>query len=215
MSNPFKNVLNWLSKNFSNDTSRVIITASIVGWIISAVAQATAVAFNPKLDKEQKSFLLPQEFADVAVNIAAFFLVTQSAKKYMTKMFKTGKFAPKTVREHLNKNKSLYGDKVGKLDLNLDEALMFDKFFPDKEYKTCKNLMTTLATVTGGIISTNLITPVISNNMAAKMQKKYIANSQALAKDEAVSVNNKENNQNVELKKPLSTQTFRSGSLKI
>ena len=51
MSNPFKNILNWLSKNFSNDTSRVIITASIVGWIISAVAQATAIAFDPKLDK--------------------------------------------------------------------------------------------------------------------------------------------------------------------
>ncbi|MBR2430953.1 hypothetical protein IKB17_05780 [bacterium] len=207
MSNPFKKALGWLVKNFGDDTSKIIITSSIVGWVISAIAQTVAIAFNPKFDKEQKSFLMPQELADAAVNIAAFFFVTQSTKKYVTKMFKTGKIAPKMVRNHLNSNKSLYENKVGKLDLNLDEAIKYDKLFPEKEYKTCKNLVTTLATIFGGVVSTNIITPVIRNNMASRMQKKYI--------EEISNANLMEKKTESENIKPLSNQTFKSHSLKI
>ena len=164
MFNPFKSALNCVAKHFRKDASKMLIWTGVAGWTLSSLAQISAVLFNPKLSKEQKSFLAPQEFADAAVNIGSFFLVTQVAKKSVSKMFSTGKFAPQKVRKFLNKHKDIYGKKVGKLDFDLDEVLKKDNLFP------------TIATVGAGIVSSNIITPILRNQMASKMQKNYIDN---------------------------------------
>lgn len=176
MFNPFKSALNWIATHFRKDASKMLIWTGVAGWTLSSLAQISAVMFNPKLSKEQKSFLIPQEFADAAVNIGSFFLITQVAKKSMSKLFSTGKFAPQKVRTYLNKNKGLYGKKVGKLDFDLDEILKKDSLFPKDEYWACKNFGTTIATVGAGIVSSNIVTPIVRNNMASKMQKNYINN---------------------------------------
>lgn len=177
MANPIKFALNWISENFRKDASKMLIWTGVIGWSISSLAQIGAVFVNPKLNREQKSFLIPQEFADAAVNIASFFLVTQAAKKTVSKLFSTGKFAPASVRNYLNRNKDLYAKKIGKLDFNLDAVLKNDANFPMTEYYACKNFGTTLATVSAGILSSNIITPIIRNNMASSMQKKYLNKS--------------------------------------
>lgn len=174
MKNPFKSALNWIATNFRKDASKMLIWTGVASWTLSSLAQISAVLFNPKLSKEQKSFLIPQEFADAAVNIGSFFLVTQVAKKSVSKLFSTGKFAPSKVRKYLDKNKDLYGKKIGKLDFDLDEVLKKDNLFPKDEYWACKNFGTTIATVGAGILSSNIITPIIRNNMASRMQKNYI-----------------------------------------
>lgn len=176
MFNPFKSALNWIATHFRKDASKMLIWTGVASWTLSSLAQISAVMFNPKLSKEQKSFLIPQEFADAAVNIGSFFLITQVAKKSMSKLFSTGKFAPQKVRNYLNKNKELYGKKIGKLDFDLDEVLKKDNLFPKDEYWACKNFGTTVATVGAGILSSNIITPIVRNNMASKMQKNYINN---------------------------------------
>lgn len=177
MANPIKFALNWISENFRKDASKMLIWTGVIGWSISSLAQIGAVFVNPKLNREQKSFLIPQEFADAAVNIASFFLVTQAAKKTVSKLFSTGKFAPASVRNYLNRNKDLYAKKIGKLDFNLDAVLKNDANFPTTEYYACKNFGTMLATVSAGILSSNIITPIIRNNMASNMQKKYLNKS--------------------------------------
>lgn len=174
MSNPFKSALNWIATHFRKDASKMLIWTGVAGWTLSSLAQISAVLFNPKISNEQKSFLVPQEFADAAVNIGSFFLVTQVAKKSVSKLFSTGKFAPQKVRNYLNKHKDIYEKKVGKLDFDLDDVLKKDHLFPKDEYWTCKNFGTTIATVGGGILSSNIITPIIRNEMASKMQKNYI-----------------------------------------
>lgn len=180
MSKPLDNVLDWVAKHFRKDASKMLIWTGVAGWALSSLAQVGAVLFNSKIPNEQKSFLVPQELADAAVNIGAFFLVTQATKKTVAKLFSTGKFAPKSVRAFLNKNKDVYGKKVGKLDFDLDEVLKSrkDSDFPVDEYYTCKNFGTTLATVGAGVVSSNVITPIIRNRMAAKMQKNYLDNRQ-------------------------------------
>ena len=65
--------------------------------------------------------------------------------------------------------------KVGRLDFDLDEVLKKNADFPKDAYYTCKNFGTTLATVCGGILSSNIITPIARNHMASGMQKQYIA----------------------------------------
>lgn len=195
MANLGAKALNWISAKFKEDASKMLIWTGVAGWTLSSVAQIGAVLFNSKISNEQKSFLIPQEFADAAVNIGSFFLVTQGAKKVVAKMFKTGKFAPKTVREYLNKNKDLYGEKVGKLDFNLDDVFAQKTGAPKEAYVACKNFGTTLATIGAGILSTNVITPIVRNEMAANMQKKYI-----------------DKTQNQDLRKPqVQSTTFKSG----
>jgi len=152
----------------------MLIFTGVAGWTLSSLAQIGAILVNPNLSKEQKSFLVPQELADAAVNIGSFFLITQAAKKITAKLFSTGKFAPKSVRNFLDKNKDLYSKKIGKLDFDLDEVLKVSKEFPRSEYYSTKNYYTTLATVGAGIVSSNIVTPIIRNKMASKMQKNYI-----------------------------------------
>jgi hypothetical protein len=176
MSKPFDNTLNWVAKHFRKDASKMLIWTGVAGWTLSSLAQVGAVLFNPKISTEQKSFLVPQELADAAVNIGAFFLVTQATKRTVAKLFSTGKFAPKSVRTFLEKNKDVYANKVGKLNFDLDEVLKSKKNagFPAEEYYACKNFGTTIATVGAGVLSSNIITPIVRNRMAAKMQKDYL-----------------------------------------
>lgn len=176
MSNPFTKILNWVSKHFSKDASKMLIWTGVAGWTLSSLAQIGALLFNPKISNEKKSFLIPQELADAAVNIGAFFLVTQLTKRTVSKMFSTGKWAPKAVRNKLNESKELYKNKIGKLDFNLDDVVKNWDTNPKDNYYHCKNFYTTVATIGAGILSSNIITPIVRNNMASKMQKNYIHN---------------------------------------
>ena len=174
MPSPFQRVLNWVAEKFSNDPAQMLVITGVAGWTLSSLAQIGAILFNPKISNEKKSFLVPQEAADALVNILSFFVITQSTKKLASSLFSTGKFAPKSVRAFLDKNKELYGKKVGKLDFNLDEVLKNDKKLLDS-YETYKSLGTTAATIGAGILATNIITPLGRNVVASKSQKLYIA----------------------------------------
>lgn len=179
MANPLDATLTWIAEHFRKDASKMLIWTGVAGWTLSSLAQIGAIWFNSKIPNEQKSFLVPQEMADAAVNIGSFFLITQASKKMVSKLFSTGKFAPKAVKEYLERNKDLYAKKIGKLDFDLDEVLKSDKInFPKDEYYACKNFGTTLATVGAGVVSSNIVTPIIRNNMATKMQKNYITKQQ-------------------------------------
>ena len=170
----FQRQLEKVYETFKGDTSKMIIWTGTLGWALSSAAQIGAIFSNKKITSEKKSFLLPQEFMDAVVNIGAFLGFTLLAKKGIQKMATTGKIAPKTVRDFLNKN-SMYKNKVGKLDFNLDDVLMnhSDKYLKDS-YESHKNFVTTMGTIGASVISCNMVTPVIRNIIASKMQKKYI-----------------------------------------
>lgn len=174
MANPLQKILNWVCENFKKDASKMLIWTGVAGWTLSSLAQAGAVLFNKEIPKEQKGYLVPQELADAAINIGSFFLFTLVAKKSVSKLFSTGKFAPKSVRAFLDKNKAKLGDKMCKFDFDLDEVLKNNPDFPKEAYYACKNFGTTIATIGAGIISSNIITPILRNRAATKMQKNYI-----------------------------------------
>lgn len=173
-SNIFQKSLEWIYQNFKKDTSKMLIFTGTAGWALSSIAQIIAVVANPKISPEKKSFLIPQEFMDAVVNIGAFFGITMFAKKTAARLCSTGKFAPKAVREYLNKNMTLYKDKIGKMGFDLDEVLKGDKKFPADSYYSYKNYVTTLGTVGASILSCNIVTPLIRNATASRVQKSYI-----------------------------------------
>ena len=192
----FKNGIEWVAKTFSKDNSKMLIWTGVAGWTLSSLAQISAVVFNPKISKEQKSFLIPLEFWDAAINIGCFFLVTQATKKTVSKLFRTGKFAPKSLRDHFEKNSDIYKNKIGKLDFDLDKIKKVDKDLPVDAYHKCKNVATTVATVAAGVLSSNIITPIIRNAMASRVQNRYIVknhkNELSKPADKKVQVSNQQ-----------------------
>ena len=172
----FQKPLEWVYETFKKDTSKMLIVTGSLGWALSSLAQAAAIVVNPKISTEKKSFLLPQELTDGFVNVISFLGITLFAKKYIQKLVTTGKILPQNIREYLNKNKSLYRGKVGKLDFNLDEVLKLnttDKAIKDS-YDSYKNFVTTVGTLGASVLSCNVITPLIRNKTASKVQKNYI-----------------------------------------
>lgn len=174
MAKPLQKCLEFLYEKFSNNPAGMIIVTSVTGWALSALAQIIAIAVNPKIKEEQKVFLIPQEFNDALVNIGAFLFITQVTKKTVTNLFKTGKFAPSSVRKYLNENVKSSCEKIGKLDINLDEVLKNSDEKTLRAYNTYKNFGVTTATIGASILSANIVTPIIRNKMASRVQKSYI-----------------------------------------
>jgi len=168
-----QSILNTIAKNFKDDPSKMLIVTGAIGWGVSSLAQIGAILFNPKISDKEKSFLIPQEMSDALVNIASFLVITNSVKIFTSKLFSTGKIAPKSVREFLNKNKALFEKKIGKTDLNLDNILPKGTDLYDT-YSLHKSLGTSAATVSAGILATNIVTPIMRNKMASRVQKNYI-----------------------------------------
>lgn len=172
MNNLFQKILNSIAKHFSEDLSKMLIVTGVIGWLTSSLAQMGGILFNKEISSEQKSFLLPQEFTDALFNIGSFFVITQVTKKSVSKLFTTGKFSPKCVREYLNKKN--YSTKIGKLDFNIDDVIASAPIKIKKSYSASKNFYTTLATVIAGIFSSNIVTPIARNKLAANAHKNYL-----------------------------------------
>ena len=173
----FQKLLNGIYNSFKKDSARMLIYTGAAGWTLSSLAQVCGILFNPEISNEQKSFLIPQELADAAVNIFSFIFVTQVVRNIASKLYSTGKFAPASVRKYIQEHG--LAKKVGKLSFDIDKVIQGDKLFPADSYYASKNLGTTLATVGAGIVSSNIITPVARNSMASNMQKNYIARKKA------------------------------------
>lgn len=174
MVNIFKSPLKWVATNFKNDAAKMLIATGCAGWAISSAAQIGAIAVNPKIKNEQKLFLIPQEFADMVINIGSYFLITLLAKRTVSKLFTTGKFVPKAMRNYFEKHPEQFKDKIGKIDFNVDNLIDTSGMIPRdavKNYKVYKNFYTTAATVGGGILATNVVTPILRNKFASKAQK--------------------------------------------
>jgi hypothetical protein len=127
---------------------------------------------NDKIPKEQKMFLIPQEIADAGVNIVSFYLITQSFKSVALKLVNSGKLLPKAVKDFL-----VYkgvGNKLGKagFDVYKSGALTPSGI---KRLDSFKDGADVIGTTIGSIISCNLVTPLIRNEIAAHRQKKSIA----------------------------------------
>ncbi len=168
-----KSPLAWIYQNFKKNTAKMLVATGTLGWVLSSIAQVGAIYLNDKIPKEQKTFLVSQEALDAFINIASFFAITQMTKKVISKMASTGKLASEKVRTYLNKHKDLYGDKVGKLSLDLDKVLEKDIHFPTKSYYSTKNFATTVGTVGASIFASNVVTPVLRNTVAADIHNKY------------------------------------------
>lgn len=168
----FSTAKNFIAKHYGDNTGKMLIHTGVIGWVLSSLAQITAIVINDKIPTKQKMFLIPQEAADAGVNIASFYLITQSFQSVAGKLLRTGKWLPAGVRKYLSKQN--IADKVGKADFNI----LKDIELPEKQAKQYKKFadgIDVIATTLGSIISCNIVTPIVRNQYASKRQKTNIA----------------------------------------
>lgn len=167
----FKGVNDYIARHYGENPGKMLIHTGVIGWVLSSAAQVAAIVINDKIPKEQKMFLVPQEMSDAAVNIASFYLITQSFKSVATKLVKTGKWAPKVLRDFLNNNK--LADKVGKADFNVFKDVQLPKE-TQSQLNSFNDGVDLVATTVGSILSCNIVTPLLRNEIAAHGQKRGI-----------------------------------------
>ncbi len=170
MANLFSNFKSVMYKNYGENPGKMLVHTGVLGWILSAMAQVSAVVFNDKISKEQKSFLIPQEIADAAINIVSYYVITSSFKNLASKLVSTGKLSTSKIRNYIKSKKVNPAEYIGKLNTNIE------KDFPEikGDYKAFKNGVDVVASTVGSIISCNIVTPILRNEYAAQKQKEAI-----------------------------------------
>lgn len=148
----------------------ILILTSVAGWLASSAAQLFGIAINKDYSKEQKKFMLFQEGADALINIGSYFAVTKSLTKLSSHLVKTGKLAPKSIVELLEKNN--LSSRRGDYNFDVTAVDGFKKV--RKSYNGLKCFADATAALVGGVISSNIITPILRNAYASKRQNSYI-----------------------------------------
>lgn len=170
MANFLKPFVNWVAKHYGDNVGKMLIHTGVVGWILSSAAQVVAIVINDEIPKKQKMYMIPQEVADACVNIASFYLITQSFKSIGSKIVDSGRWLPASVRKFLTDNKVA---NVGKKGF---DVLTQGNLTPEmlNKFSEFRNGMDVLFTTTGSILSCNIVTPVVRNEIAASRQKSAI-----------------------------------------
>ena len=170
----FDNIKLKIYEKYSQDPAALCIFTGALGWALSCAAQVGAVVFNDKLSQKDKSFLVPQEVADGAVNVGLFLGLTTSAQKLTNYAFESGKIMFSETKESLNNVLSKQGknleqalcDNGGKISNILKNTEHIDKFI---KLKGGACLATALL---ASIVSCNILTPIARNLIGSRWQKK-------------------------------------------
>lgn len=162
---------NYIYKHYAQESGKMIVHAGVITWITATASQVFAIAINKKVPDDQKKFLIPQEIADGALNLLAFYLVTNSLKNVSGKLVSTGKWSTKPIRDFVKKNAKEI--KMGDLSTNLGEKFNNNEEFHE-HYDQFKNGMDMIAAVAGSVASCNVATPIIRNKIGAHQQKQGI-----------------------------------------
>lgn len=179
----FQKQLDRIAKASATNMGDVLIFTSVAGWLASSAAQIVGIGLNKNYTKEQKKFMLPQECADALINIGSFFIVTKSLKSLSSKLVSTGKFAPKKIVDFIEANG--LSNKRGDFDFDISKLKMSKEL--KQTYNGFKCFSDSTAAVIGGVLSSNIITPILRNNYASHRQQTYLAKNQKTDKPQVIS----------------------------
>lgn len=179
MANFLKPFVNWVAKNYGDNIGKMLIHTGVIGWILSSAAQVVAIMINDKIPKKQKLYMIPQEIADAGVNIISFYLITQTCKSLGSKLVDSGRWLSGPVRKFLLDNNI---QNVGKKGF---DVLTQGQLTPEMmtKFKEFRSGMDVLFTTAGSILSCNIVTPIVRNEIAANRQKKFIADLEPATSD--------------------------------
>lgn len=168
-SSNFMKCKNYLYKNYGESPGKMLVHTGVLGWILSSAAQVLAIVVNDKISAKEKMFLIPQEFADAAVNILSFYLVTNSFTSVGNKLVKSGKLLTPKLKKFVDEQKI---QDLGKVTTDISTNMTGDI---RDHFMKFKGGVSIIASTLGSILSCNIITPVLRNQYAARKQKEILA----------------------------------------
>jgi len=183
-------MMNWeqlknsIHSKYSKNAGKMILHVGVVTWAMASFAHVVAIVCNDKIPKDQKKFLIPQEIADGALNIAAFYLITKTIKDITGKLVSTGKWSNKSIRDFVSEHAK--DIKMGHFDTNLPKTYGGGDEF-HKAYDPFSAGIDMISASLGSVVSCNIATPFIRNSIAAKQQKKSLEKDNKLRRPELVS----------------------------
>ncbi len=182
LSNLFNASKNWMFEHYGENPGKMLVHTGTVGWILSSLAQISAIVTNDKYTKEDKMFMIPQEIADATINILSFYAFTNGIKKLTTKFLKTGKLRNKFTEDILRRDGHILekGAKraegkvyAGDIDFDITKLPNYNSEIK-AGFKDFKNGTEVAMSLIGSIISCNIFTPIVRNLWASKKQKQLV-----------------------------------------
>ena len=156
-----------ISKNNISDQAHFQNWCGTIAMVLSCAAFTGSVALNKGIPSEQKEFLVSQELADGAINVALFWVMTDKFKKWADKKIVAGHIFPKEMKEKVEKVRALVGAKGSLKDMSAhftaDELTKIGKFHSG--FKNGVSLV-------GSLFAASIITPIVRNIVASTFQKR-------------------------------------------
>lgn len=156
------------------DRASFIKNITVVGFILSSVAQTTALIFNEKIPTKEKKFLVPQEIADGIINATLFWVIASKAVNFGKSLILTKKVLPKSLVPFM-KNYQPQGKDIAILKENFLKHLSSQT--NSENIKLADNTIEGMGVVTGiagAILTNNILTPILRNKLASNFQQKEI-----------------------------------------
>ena len=169
----------------SHGLGSMLIVTSAMGWALASAAQICGIAKNDKYSKEEKNFLVKQEIADASLNILSRGLIDSGkivtpkisnfCKKQGFDLTQPKTSISKLVNEKLENTISNI-QKAKETGLGDIKALRKDRnslrAFRNRTLMPLESGAEVVGTLTGGILASNVITPICRNKIAAASVKK-------------------------------------------
>ena len=169
-----QNIFNKFCQQGITDRANFLKNIAVIGWVLSSLAQTTALILNDKIPSKEKKFLIPQEIYDGLANITLFWFITSKATDFGKKLVLKKIVMPKSLTKILD-NFTPKGKNI--LQLKENFLAHISKFGTAKDLKIANKAidgMGVLAGITGAVIANNIVTPLVRNKLAGIYQKKQV-----------------------------------------
>lgn len=164
---------------YGENPAKMLIYTGVLGWFLSSAAQVAATMVNPKIPREAKMYIIPQEIGDGAINVLTFFAITTVIKNLGSKLVSTGKLTTGNIRKFLKSKGFNVKNGIGSVDFDMGKILENDAKLKSSgiydEYKSFKSGVEVTAMTLGSILSCNIVTPFMRNDIAEKRQLQELA----------------------------------------
>ena len=196
-SNIFNSIKDKAFGKLSKGLGSMLIVTSAMSWALASAAQIVGVLKNDKYSKDEKNFLIRQEIADASLNILSFCAITTGLKNASRKLVDSGKIVTPTISNFCKKQginlsdkhvsiSKIVNEKIDTVVKNIDIAKETGKGDINAMRKTRNNLRAfrnrtlmplesgaeVVGTLGGGILASNVLTPVFRNKVAAASLRK-------------------------------------------
>ncbi|MCQ2788807.1 MAG: hypothetical protein MJ229_00365 [bacterium] len=160
-----------LNKAANCNVSNLFIWTTIISNATSCAAQCFGIKKNPQNDDKRKSFLTKQEIAECGLNIASYFIFSKGFEKGAKNLVSSGKVLSKKIVNLAAKNNIDITD-FKKVSQSLDGKVTDNLKVLKNDYDCFKQGVGLVGTISGGLLSTTLVVPVLKNTIATQIQKK-------------------------------------------